>query len=130
MNQINDTLTSGLRQAWTSFMNFIPQFLLFVAILVIGWLVARLVARAIDAVLHRLGFNRVVERGGVKKTLEKTNLDATAIVAKIAFCTLAVFVAQLAFSSFGPNPISALPSQFITCLPNIFYALVIVIVAT
>ena len=60
---------TGISSAWSNVATFVPKFLVFLIILVVGWLIARLITKAISAVLTRIGFDRVVERGGIKKAL-------------------------------------------------------------
>src|SRR5438093_913443 len=122
-------LTAGVEQAWTNFMTFLPKFLMFLAILLVGWFLARLLARGCHALLERIGFDRLVERGGIKRTLARTRYDASDLLSKILFYTIVLFVLQLAFAVFGPNPISALLTRVIAYLPNVFVAAIIVVVA-
>jgi hypothetical protein len=122
-------LTAGVEQAWTNFMTFLPKFLVFLAILLVGWFVARLLARGCNALLERIGFDRLVERGGIKRTLERTRYDASDLLSKFLFYTVILFVLQFAFGVFGPNPISALLTQVIAYIPNIFVAAIIVVIA-
>jgi hypothetical protein len=108
---------------------FIPRFLAFLAILVIGWFVAKAIAKVLDRLLERVGFDRAVERGGVGRALAPTEYDASTILAKIVFYTLLLFVLQLAFGLFGPNPISDLLFGVIAFLPRLFVAILIIVVA-
>jgi hypothetical protein len=111
------------------FMGFLPKFIMAAIILVAGYFIAKLVSRGVDAVLERIGFDRLVERGGIKRALQRSSLDASDIVAKIVFYTLVLFVLQLAFSCFGPNPVSTLLTAVIAYLPNIFVAAAIIVIA-
>jgi hypothetical protein len=110
-------------------LNFIPRALAFIAIVVIGWFVAKAIARVLDRLLERVGFDRAVERGGVGRALAPTEYDASTILSKIVFYTLMLFVLQLAFGIFGPNPISDLLYGVIAFLPQLFVAIIIVVVA-
>jgi len=125
----HDTLMAGLQQGWAVFMNFLPRLLLAAIILIVGYFLARLIARGVDVALDRVRFDRAVERGGIKRALDRTNLDASDIVAKIVFYALMLFVLELTFSVFGPNPISTILTGIIAFLPNIFVALIIVVLA-
>jgi MFS family permease len=127
MNRVD--FTRGLEQAWTDFMTFLPKLLLAVVILVIGYFVAKLLCRLLNALLDRVGFDRLVERGGVKRALSRTKYDASGLLSKVVFYAVMLFVLQLAFGVFGPNPISSLLTAVIAFLPNIFAAIIIVIVA-
>ena len=122
-------LTAGVEQAWANLITFLPKFLLFLAILLVGWFVARLLAKGCNALLERVGFDRLVERGGIKRTLARTRYDASDLLSKILFYAVVLFVLQIAFSVFGPNPISALLTQVIAYLPNVFVAAIIVVIA-
>jgi hypothetical protein len=108
---------------------FLPKLVAFLVILIVGLFLARLIAKGIDLILERIGFDRAVERGGIKDALANSQYDASDIASKIVFYALALFVLQLAFSVFGPNAVSDLISGVIAFLPKLFVALVIVVVA-
>ncbi|MEO8330698.1 MAG: hypothetical protein ABI586_11875, partial [Candidatus Nanopelagicales bacterium] len=109
---------------------FLPKLVAFLVILIVGIIIAKLIAKATDAVLERVGFDRAVERGGVKTALERSKYDASDIAAKIVYYALVLFVLQLAFGVFGPNPVSNLLQGVIAFLPKLFVALVIIVVAS
>jgi len=123
-------MQDGLKNAVTSIVEFVPKLVAFLLILLIGLFVARLLAKAIGKVLQKVGFDRAVERGGIKKALDKSSFDASDIVSKLVYYTLALFVLQLAFGVFGPNPISALITSVIAFLPKVIVAIIIVVVAS
>lgn len=120
---------AGLGDAWSAVAAFIPKFIAFVLILVIGYFIAKAIAKVLDNLLERVGFDRAVERGGVKKALERSKFDASTILSKIVFYALFLFVLQLAFGIWGPNPVSDLIQGVIAYLPNVFAAIVILVVA-
>jgi hypothetical protein len=122
-------MRNALEGALASVATFVPKLVAFLVILIIGLIVAKLIGKAIDKVLERVGFDRVVERGGVKKALDRSKYDASDIVSKIIYYTLVLFVLQAAFGVFGPNPISNLLTQVITFLPSLIVAIIIVVVA-
>jgi MFS family permease len=128
MNRVD--LTGGLEQAWAGFITFMPKLLLAIVILVVGYLVAKFVCRLFNNLLERVGFDRLVERGGIKRALSKTRYDASDLLSKVIFYTVFLFVLQLAFGVFGPNPISDLLTRLIAFLPNLFAAVIIVVIAS
>jgi Conserved TM helix len=119
---------NGLETAWDNTLEFLPKLGAFLLILIIGYIIARVLAAVLDRILHRVGFNRLVERGGVKTALDQSQLDAANILSKIAFWFVFLFVLQLAFGVFGPNPISTLLTGLIAFLPKLFVALVIIVI--
>src|SRR5687768_7766703 len=88
---------TGLEDAWSSIATFVPRLLAFLAILAIGWFVAKAIATVVNKVLERVGFDRAIERGGIRKALESSRYDASDLVGKVVFFTLFLFVLQLAF---------------------------------
>jgi hypothetical protein len=119
---------AGLGDAWASIATFVPKLIGFLLILLIGYFIAKAVSKILDKVLERVGFDKAVERGGVGKALEKSKYDASSILGKIVFYALFLFVLQLAFGVFGPNPISELIAGVIAYLPNVFVAILIVVI--
>ena len=118
----------GLGDAWASIATFLPKLVGFLLILIIGYFIAKAISKLVGTVLERVGFDKVVERGGVGKALESSKYDASDILGKIVFYALFLFVLQLAFGVFGPNPISDLIRGVIAYLPNVFVAIVIVVI--
>ena len=107
----------------------LPQAGLCVLILAVGYLAARLLAAAVDRVLGRVGFDRAVVRGGVGRVLERTRYDPSDLLAKLVFWLVLLVAAQLAFGVFGQNPVSDLLTGVIAFLPNVFVAVVILVLA-
>ena len=80
-------------------------------------------------VLTRVGFDRLVERGGVKRALDRSSYDASGILAKVVYYAIMLFVLSTAFGVFGSNPISDYLRAVIGYLPLVFVAIVIVVIA-
>ncbi len=129
MNDIGTSMSGGAAAAWASVILWGPKLLMFLAILVIGYFVAKLACKVLNRVLERVGFDRLVERGGVKRALDRSKWDASDIISKLAFYFVMLFTLQLAFGVFGPNPVSAMLTSIIAYLPNVFVAMIIVVLA-
>src|ERR1700753_446496 len=124
-------------QISTSFQNLldtvfhsIPKILVFLLILVIGWIVARVLARIVDMVLRRVKFDRFVERGVVGQALARSNSDATTLIAKIVYYALLLVALQMAFGVWGPNPISTMLNAVVAWLPKAVVAIIIIVIAS
>jgi mechanosensitive ion channel-like protein len=122
--------TDGLDRAWGNTAEFIPKFIGFLVILFVGYVVAKAVAKIVDKVLERVGFDRAVERGGIKRALANTNYDASSLVGKVVFYTVFLLALQMAFGVFGTNPISDLLTSVVAYLPKVFVAILIIVVAS
>jgi hypothetical protein len=119
---------AGLGDAWAAVAAFLPKLIAFLLILLIGYFISKLISRILERVLERIGFDKWVERGGVKQALARSSYDASSLLSRILFYIVFLFVLQLAFGVFGPNPISDLLQGVIAYLPNVFVAVVILVV--
>lgn len=120
----------GVEDAWSDIASFIPKLIGFLIILIIGYFIAKLIAKAVGAILERVGFDKAVERGGVKKALDKSEFDASDIVGKIVFYALFLIVLTMAFGVFGDNPISDMLEGVIGYLPKVLAAILIIVIAS
>ncbi|MFD1148645.1 mechanosensitive ion channel family protein [Saccharothrix hoggarensis] len=119
----------GVSDAWRAVITFVPKLVGFLLILLIGFFVAKFLAKVVDKVLERVGFDRVVERGGVKRALEHSKYDASDVIAKLVYYAVLLITLQLAFGVWGPNPVSALLTDIVAWLPRAAVAIIIVVVA-
>jgi hypothetical protein len=120
---------AGIENAWSNVATFLPKLAAALLILLVGYFVAKLISRILDRVLVRVGFDRMVERGGLRQALARSKYDPSDILARVVFWAVMLFVLQLAFGVFGSNPISDLLRGLIAYLPNIFVAILIVVIA-
>ncbi|MEE2038622.1 hypothetical protein Q8791_15460 [Nocardiopsis sp. CT-R113] len=119
----------GLTTAWAAVASFVPLLIGFLVILVLGWFIAWLVGKGVAKGLHGVGLDRALHRGGVGEYFERSRWTASELCGKIIYYVGLLFVFTLAFSVFGPNPISALLNDVISWIPRGIVALVIVVVA-
>jgi len=130
MENTTNNIRSGLEVAWLNTAAFLPKLAMFLVVLVAGYFLAKFLAKLFDRVLERVGFDRMVERGGIKRALAKTRYDASDLLSKVLFYTIFLFVLQLAFGVFGPNPVSDVLTRVIAFLPSIFVAIIILVIAS
>src|SRR3712207_4261134 len=86
-------IENGLEQAWARIATFVPKLLGFFAILLIGYFVAKALARVTDALLERIGFDGWVERGSLATAFQRSKFDPSDILAVVVFW--AVFLIAL-----------------------------------
>jgi hypothetical protein len=122
-------ITGGITSMWSTFTTWVPRFVGFLAILVIGWIIAKVVGKAVEAVLRRVHFERVMERAGLSRMLENSKYDGSSLCGAIAKYVVLLIVLQLAFGVFGSNPINNVIHSIIAWIPRGLVALAIVVVA-
>jgi hypothetical protein len=110
--------------------NAIPKILVFLVVLVIGWIVARILARVVDLLLRRVHFDRFAEHGAIGRALARSHTDATTLISRIVFYAIMLITLQLAFGVFGTNPISTMIDGIVAWLPKAIVAIIIVVIAS
>lgn len=108
---------------------FVPKLVLFLVIMLIGWLVAKGLRKLVTVVLHKVGFEKAVEKGGLATVLAGSKYDASGLIAAIIYYAILLITLQIAFGAFGSNPVSDLLASIVTFLPRIIVAVIIVVVA-
>lgn len=125
-----ERLQDGLGDAWSAIATFVPKLLMFLIILLIGWLIAKAVAKGLTLVLGKLGFGKLIDKTGLSGMFRQSNIDATGIIVKLVYYFILLIALQMAFGAFGPtNPVSQLLNDVIAFLPRIVVAIVLVLVA-
>lgn len=120
----------SLQGILNSILRVVPKLVVFVIILVIGWIIAKLIEKVVAAILEKLHFNRVAERGVVGESLRRSDYDASRLVARLVFYAIVLITLQMAFNVFGPNPISDILRAVVAWIPRAVVAIVIVVIAS
>lgn len=107
----------------------LPSFLGAVAILIAGYLLARIVERWTDAILKRLNFNKMAEAGGFSDAVDRTGtrLDPIHAVGKLLFWLVMLVVILLASTALGLTSINTMFGTMLSYIPTLIAAIVIVI---
>lgn len=125
----------ALEGLWQGFITFVPELIGALLVFIIGWFIAVGVGKLVTEILSRLKINRIFEKGGWKKALEKAELKVNiaefiGIIVKwvliIVFLLAAVEILGLVqFADFLRDILSYLGNVIIAAL--IFVVAVIVI---
>src|SRR5580692_12557918 len=124
------SVSSSFQDLLTTVVHSIPKILIFLVVLVIGWIVAKALSRLVDMILRRVKFDHFVERGVVGQALARSNTDATTLIAKIVYYAILLVALQLAFGVWGPNPISTMLDAIVGWLPKAIVAIIIIVIAS
>ncbi|ALG85017.1 mechanosensitive ion channel family protein [Gordonia phthalatica] len=121
--------SAGISDAWSSIAKFVPKLAAFLVILIVGWIIAKVLAKIVTVILRKVGFDRLADRSGITSALAKSDYDASSLLANIVYYAVLLITLQLAIGAFGPNPISDLLTKFVAWLPKLFVAIIIIVIA-
>lgn len=108
----------------------VPRVLAFLAILIVGWFIASLIAKGVAALLRAVNFNQLAERAGIASFVQKMGVqtDSTGVIALIAKWFVRLIALVVAFDALGLPAVSQVLQQLLLWLPNLVVALVVLVI--
>ncbi len=122
-----DAIITSLTNALNLLLTFVPKFLGFLVILIIGLIVASLVSKALIFVLRKIGFDRMADRAGISKMEQSMNirLDAAGVLGKVVYWFVLLIFLIPAVDALGLTTVSGILNQIIAFIPNVFVAILV-----
>jgi len=124
------SVSQSLQNLLNTVFHNIPKILLFLVILVIGWIVSRIVMQAVVMLLKKVHFDRFAQRGVAGDALARGNYDASGLIGKVVYYMLLLVTLQLAFGVFGTNPISTMLNAVVGWLPKAIVAIILIVIGS
>lgn len=125
-----EALRTSFESAWIQIVDFTPKALAAVVVLVVGYFVAKFVARAITVVCDRIGLQRATERSGLWDSMSHMGIKRTvpAILGVIVFWMLMLVFLMAGFAILGIPQVSAAIERVVAYIPNLLVATVVIVV--
>lgn len=107
---------------------FLPRLLLAVAILIAGWLVAKVVRFAIVKSLRALNFNVVTDKAGVDRFLQQGGgaLDTTGLLGVLSYWIVILAALMVAFNAMGLAYVTDLIGRILLFVPKVMVAVLVI----
>ena len=130
VQDFGDATMASLATAMSLFFAAIPKIIGFAIILIVGWFVASLIARAVAALLRAVHFNDLSQRAGLTAFVRDMGItqDASGFLAGIAKWFIRLIALVVAFDALGLPAVSDVLRQLLLWLPNLVVALVVLVV--
>ncbi len=114
---------------WAWIISIIPNLIIFIVILIIGYIVAKAAAWVFSKALRRLGFDKAMDRVGVLAQLNTIGIkSASRFLGIFVFWFIFVIVLQIAISWFGVPEITNILAPIVLFIPRILIAAIIILV--
>jgi len=127
-----DVLSASLKNVWLGIANFIPTLLSAIIIAAVGWIIGAIFFRLVDSLikfakidnaLRTAGFEKVVEKAGVK-------LDTGYFLGKLVEWFFIIVFLVAAFDVLGLKQVTAFLSGVVLgYLPQVMVAVIIILIA-
>lgn len=129
-HKTQEALTSTFGQLYDQMMAWVPNAIVAVIVLLVGYFVARLAAKLVTTLGEKLNLQYAAERGGLVESLKQIGIKRSvpAIFGTVVFWTLIVLFMMSAASALQFEEVSKAMSAVFVYMPNVLGALVILVV--
>jgi hypothetical protein len=131
-NSYSLAVTKSLQDLYARFINFLPNFLVAVIVLVVGWIVAVFIAKLVRQVLNSVKIDEVGDKLGLDEVSSRTGMkmSVSGAIAWLVkwFLLVAIFLA--ATDILGLTEISKFLNQVLMYIPNVVAGAAILLVGT
>src|SRR5918997_4386508 len=124
-------MVESLRNALDVFLSYIPQLIGAIIILIVGYIVARILQALVARVLRAIGFDRWMERGGIKQFFDRAQTRETpaTVLGILVFWFVFIIAITMAADALGIQQVSQVLGQLIAYIPSIIAAILILVLA-
>jgi len=128
-----ESIPEVLRSAWQDFLGgarvFLPHLLAMLSLIIAGWLIAWLLSYVLTHLLRWVQFDILAERVGIGGVLKKLALPTPSrVVASLVFWLIWAAFVLSGLGALGLTGMDSLTADFVTLLPRLAVALIILIV--
>ncbi len=127
---ITQTIVTPMMAFWGKLAGFVPNLLAAIAILIVGYFVAKLLATLVERLLRKLQVDSLSEKAGVADVLKKGGIESEAsrIASRIIFWLLMPIFLLSAVEALGLERVSATVDDLVLYLPKVVGAVFVIVV--
>ncbi|MCA9268608.1 MAG: mechanosensitive ion channel [Planctomycetales bacterium] len=125
-----NVLIQSFHQATAQVIEFAPNVVAMLIVLVVGYVVARLCDKVISTLCEKVGLQTAAERGGLVTSMRQVGIDRTMpqIVGKITFWLAMSFFIMAGLNILGLPAVTDAMGQVVAYIPKLITATVMVVV--
>jgi len=122
-----ELFTEPVREMSTKILSFIPNLLVALVILIIGWIIARVIRALVERVLRVARFDILTERAGINQALQQGQITTkpSGIVGKLFYWIVVLLALSMAINALGLTVATQLLNELLFYIPNVIAAVFI-----
>ncbi len=126
---VSATFSERLEQSYSLLAQFVPSLFGALAILFVGYLLAKVLEKGSQRLLRRVGFNHLLERGGVTHAVERSgsHLNPAKVIGNLLFWIVMFAVLLFSANMIGLDSLTNVFSELVSYIPSVIAAIVIII---
>lgn len=109
--------------------NFVPNLAAALAILIVGWIVAKIIKGLVNRILAVIRFDVIAEKAGVSSVLNKGGMKLTArqMISGLAYWLVMIMVLVTVINALGLTAASQIFERLLAYVPNVIVAIFILV---
>ncbi|MCH8947763.1 MAG: hypothetical protein IH789_09080 [Acidobacteria bacterium] len=122
-----ELFTEPVREMATKILSFIPNLLVALVILIVGWIIARVIRALVERVLRLARFDILTERAGINQALLQGQIttNPSGIVGKLFYWIVVLLALVMAIDALGLTVATQLLNELLFYIPNVIAAVFI-----
>lgn len=118
---------TALANAVNLILTFIPRLIGFLIILIVGLIIAALLAKAVTFLLRKVGFDRMSDRIGLTRFEQRmgVKMDTAGILGRIVYWFIVLIFLVPAADALGVPAVSNVLNELVAYIPNVFVAILV-----
>ncbi|MDQ6644071.1 MAG: small-conductance mechanosensitive ion channel [Chloroflexota bacterium] len=131
-NNFGEAVISALGHALDLVLVFVPLLLGFLLILLVGYIIATALSKAVTFLLRKIGFDNLANRIGLSRLEQNMGirLDPAGVLGKIVFWFIFLVFLVPATNALGLTAVSGILNTMIAYIPNVFVAILVLFLGT
>jgi hypothetical protein len=123
------SIHSSIENGFTVFFGWLPRVVGFLAVLLIGYIIAKVVGNLVFRLTHRAGLDRTMHSGAGGNVIQRAVPSPSRLLGRITFWALFLGALSIAASVLGIKALTAFVGAVWAYIPNVIAALLIFLIA-
>ncbi|MDQ6692290.1 MAG: small-conductance mechanosensitive ion channel [Candidatus Dormibacteraeota bacterium] len=126
-----EALLVSITGALIAVLSFIPAIIGAAIILIIGWVLSGILARVVETLLNKVGFEHAAERTGITGAISRSGagtMRASHVIAELVKWFVRLIFLEIAAQALHLTAVTTLLNSIVLFIPNLVVALIIVLV--
>jgi len=127
-----DSFVASLTVLWGQLTHFIPQLMLAVVALILGWMLAKLVRTGVMRLLILLKFDRATEKSGLEAFMKHADLDVSvsSVLGNLEYWLTILITIVTVADTLGLQMVADLFNKVVLYIPNVIIAILVLVFGT
>jgi hypothetical protein len=126
-----EALLVSITGALIALLSFIPAIIGAAIILIIGWVLSGILARVVETLLNKVGFEHAAERTGITGVISRSGagtMRASHVIAELVKWFVRLIFLEIAAQALHLTAVTTLLNSIVLFIPNLVVALIIILV--